>query len=391
MRHLPLLSSLLLTGCGVSQDPGTPYVGALYAMTNAENGNAVVHYGRGADGALTRLASVATGGDGVGAKMLPGRTQDSVNPLNSSNALKLSPDKRFVFAVNAGSNTVTSFRVNADFSLTRVDVEPSGGLAPNAIAVHGDLLYVANAGNAAAGTPATLTGFRVDTAGGLAPLVNSRRTLAHPGTSLPTELLFSPDGARLLASDFTTSVVSLFPVGADGTLGAPTHSPSAAPNPFQAQFLDPDTVIVSEANGGTRDISGLSSYRVEAGGALTPISGAVSDAQAASCWVVLTPDHRYAYTSNTTSGSVSAYRVGENGELTLLASVAARRDPQGGLPTSGPIDMAVSEDGRFLYQQFGGLGVTAAYRIGEGGSLTPVTGGDGAGLPAPGAQGLAGF
>ena len=62
---------------------------------------------------------------------------------------------RLLFAVNAGSDSVSVFRVRGD-RLGLADVDPSGGDFPASIAVFDDLVYVLNAGN-----NGRLQGFRV--------------------------------------------------------------------------------------------------------------------------------------------------------------------------------------------------------------------------------------
>src|SRR5689334_21377338 len=71
--------------------------GAVYTLTNGTAGNAVIAFRRAADGSLTRLGSVSTGGLGTGG---------AIDPLASQYALVLSDDDRLLFAVNAGSNDV---------------------------------------------------------------------------------------------------------------------------------------------------------------------------------------------------------------------------------------------------------------------------------------------
>ena len=55
----------------------------------------------------------------------------------------LNVDNRFVLQVNAGSNTISAFQVNKDFSLT-LNVVPSGGFGPDTIAERDGVVYVAN-------------------------------------------------------------------------------------------------------------------------------------------------------------------------------------------------------------------------------------------------------
>ncbi len=76
--------------------------GAVYTISNATAGNEVVVFDRAADGSLTLRESVSTGGLGTGAN------------LGSQGALVLSDNNRWLFAVNAGSVSVSSFEVKAD-------------------------------------------------------------------------------------------------------------------------------------------------------------------------------------------------------------------------------------------------------------------------------------
>ena len=109
---------------------------AVFALTNQTVGNAVAMYARAADGSLMWAGSVATGGTGAG------------TGLGSQGALALSDDGRWLFAVNAGSNDVSAFRVSPR-GLTLTSRVASGGVRPISLTVHGDLAYVLNAGGKA--------------------------------------------------------------------------------------------------------------------------------------------------------------------------------------------------------------------------------------------------
>src|SRR5690242_15208281 len=112
---------------------GSCAVGAVYALTNAPGGNAVVAYHRAADGGLTPVGTFGTGGAGTG------------TGLGSQGAVVVSEDHRFLFAVNAGSNSLSSFRILPD-GLALVGVVPSGGTMPTSVAHQHGLLYALNAG-----------------------------------------------------------------------------------------------------------------------------------------------------------------------------------------------------------------------------------------------------
>src|SRR4051794_37216692 len=137
----------------------------VWVQTNEPTGNHVVVYDRGSDGRLTRAGTYATGGNGGVA--LPGTESDH---LASQGSLVYDPVERLLVAVNAGSDSVSSFSVHGD-ELRLESVVASGGQFPASVTVHGKLVYVLNAGGAG-----VVQGFR--SAGGrLVPLPESARTL----------------------------------------------------------------------------------------------------------------------------------------------------------------------------------------------------------------------
>jgi hypothetical protein len=73
-----------------------------------------------------------------------------------------------------------------------------------------------------------------------------------------------------------------------------------------------------------------------------------------------------AWVVNTLTSNISSYRVATDGTLTLAQPVAAAT----GLNT-GPIDLASTGDGKFVYVLESAVGKLAAYRVSED-SLTPL-------------------
>lgn len=71
--------------------------------------------------------------------------------------------------------------------------------------------------------------------------------------------------------------------------------------------------------------------------------------------------------TNTASGTSSAFRVDGNGQPALVDTM-----PVGSGPTSGPIDMAASRDGTFLYVQLGNDHTVDGFRVNGDGSLTHI-------------------
>jgi len=376
-RSIAILFTLLAAVLTAALRPDTTSAqnlraGAVYVLTNQATNNAVAAYSRAADGALTLVGMFPTGGGGDPVAE-PG--DPPTDPLASQGALILSQNNQFLFAVNAGSNEISVLAVGQK-GLTLVDKVSSGGVRPVSLTLHENLLYVLNE----KGTP-NITGFTVSDKGKLTPLAGSTRPLSGGAAADPAEVRFSPDGELLVVTEKDTNQLDVYTVGANGLASGPTAHASNGMTPFGFDFDSRNHVIVSEAFGGAPNQAAVSSYTASPGGSLNVVSGSVRDFQTAACWIVIAGGGRYVYTSNTGSGAVSSYRLGSNGALALLNSVAASTGPN-----SFPIDMALNNGGRYLYVHAAGLQSVAAFRVESNGALTPVsvTGG----LPF-GAQGIA--
>ena len=165
--------------------------GAVYAMTNHAAGNQVVVYSRAPDGQLALKGYVDTGGLGT-----------SRIRLSSQGPVVLSPDNRWLYVVNVGSDDLSVFRVVRD-GLRLVQVVPSGGDMPNSVTVHGDLVYVLNNGGLGLGN---ITGFRQAPDGTLRQLPGSSRPLSAAG-AVPAQVSFSPDGGTLVVTEKATNLI----------------------------------------------------------------------------------------------------------------------------------------------------------------------------------------
>jgi 6-phosphogluconolactonase (cycloisomerase 2 family) len=316
--------------------------GAVYALTNDPSGNAVVVYARGADGSLAPAGSYATGGAGTAAG------------LGSQGAVIVNDDHRWLFAVNAGSNSVACFRIRSR-GLELVDTAPSGGSMPTSLAFHKNLLYVLNAG-----VPNTVSGFIVDRDGTLTALAGSTRALSADSTS-PAQVGFSDDGASLIVTERGTNRISTFAVGDDGLLSGPFVYPSAGPVPFGFAVDKRNTLLVSEAGAG----GGASSYRVGANGALAAISSMVMTGQRAACWTVVTRNGRYGYVINAGTGNISGFSIAKDGAVSLLNT-----DGVTAVTGGNPTDAAFAHNSRFLYVRVAALSEIAIFSVGSDGSLT---------------------
>ena len=358
---LPIVLALALAAFGVATaDAMAHSPRALYSMTNSPAGNAVKVFHRSGGGSLSPGGEFATGGLGTGTS------------LGNQGGLVL--DGKRLFAVNAGSDSISSFRVRGD-GLELIDTDPSGGDQPISLAVDDGLLYVLNAGGTA-----NITGHAISRPGALSPLVGSTRPLSAPAPG-PAQISFDPRGKTLVVTEKDTNLIDTYEVDPrTGLASGPNAQPSAGTTPFGFAFDKRGHLIVSEAFGGAADASAVSSYEVD-DGLITPITASAATTETAACWIVVTKNGRFAYTTNTGSASISGYAVGRGGELSLLDA-----DGRTGLTGPGPIDMALTGNGRFLYSLNSGDGTISGFRVAADGDLDPI--GGASGLPAT-ANGLA--
>jgi 6-phosphogluconolactonase len=349
---------------GPEEDRSTTRPGAVYTTTNATAGNAVIALRRATDGSLSRIGTFLTGGNGTGG---------TVDPLTSQYAVILDDDHHSLFAVDAGSNQVTSFHVNDDGSLVRISSVSSHGVEPISLAAHGSLLYVLNLGDN------TLSAFHVIDNARLVPLSNSTRSLAS-GADGPAAIHFTQDGRQLIVSERVSNRFEVFPVGLDGRLGAPVISPASGGASFGFDVTRRNQAIVSETQGS------LTSYALSATGALTPITASISTGGAAACWVTITEDGRFAYTTNAGSNFVAGFAVDTDGHLTPLNPGGKTGDVGAG---ASPIDLD-HVGSSFLYTLEGARGTIGTFVIHNDGSLTARTDTP-VGLGSSGLQGIAAY
>lgn len=353
--------------------------GAVYVMTNSDKENKVVAFRRHYKGTLSLIDLFRTQGKGTGIREVsPATPNDGIDPLASQGSLIASG--RFLFAVNAGSNTISSFHIFANGELALADVVQSGGLQPNSLGFYGNLLYVSNVGSSENNYSSNITGFRVERNGKLTPIPGSERNLSTPNAQ-PARVLFSPNGNFVVVSELTTNKLNVYRVNNNGTLSQATLNNSSGNGPFGSSFLSSGLLLVAEAG-----INALSSYTVSRDGTLRVISGSVKNKQMATCWVVPAGNERYAYTSNAESGTISTYHINRNGTLDYLESIPSTPN---NFNMAAPIDNGVSRDGRNLYVLNGNQGSISVFSIGYEGKLKREQVIGNSGIPELGAQGLA--
>jgi 6-phosphogluconolactonase (cycloisomerase 2 family) len=339
--------------------PGAGVVGHLYVNNNTAGHNTISGFDRHADGSLSPIGGTPfnAGGAGTG------------SPLGSAGSLQFSADGRYVLAVDAASSQVSVLRVKSDGSLDLVNQSPvsSNGTTPVSIAVHGNLVYVANGG--AGGS--NYTGFTLNAGGHLSALSGS--TYALPDAASPGQVLFSGDGSHLAGTRVGTSQIDSFSVGTDGRLTAASGSPFPAGRlgPFGSEFrpTDPSQLFVSNAHDGP-GLGSVSAFNVAADGTLSAVAGSpYADNQTAPCWVEISHDGAYLFAINTAVPSISRYSIAADGSLSLLGAATPFKSPVG----LRPFDARLDPSGAYLYVVDAGAAKVSAFAV-SGGSLTELLG-----------------
>jgi 6-phosphogluconolactonase (cycloisomerase 2 family) len=402
--------------------------GHLYMQTN-ESRNAIIHYRWAASGELTEVERVATGGAGSGL-LSPIYHTNRPNHFEGAGSVIVTRDRRFLFTTNGGDNSVSSFALNNEGRVTLLDVKPTGnptngGAKSLTHAPSSSTLFVVHTFG-----PDHLRLMSVDAKGKLTarPESYSVSTRDWPNR-VPTMAVFSPDGTFLVLGsafdelpsrknpdgslilwiprpDGTLHVIAsnapdpdglvVFPVGGDGTLGTPSLYDARGASPFYIAFLHnrPDTFIIGYAVS-----DGLAIGRIDADGKINVISPLVQidtseGLPSELCWLAVSPDDRFVFTTNFGYSTVSSYRIDGN-----VLSIA--KDPAGpkvpgdgkfrainGTVSSGPSDSWLTPDGACLYQIYGNASKLVGYATRPDGSLEQITS---VKIPYNSPQGLAGF
>lgn len=349
---------------------------AVFVQGNELDGNTIHVFARGDDGSLRPSGTYGTGGQGGDQVDAP------TDSLASQGSLVYDDASGMLLAVNAGSGTVTSFRVEGQQLKDRRVVD-SGGEFPAGLAVHGRIAYVMNAGG-----EGSVQGFRI-TGKGLEPLKGSYRSLGLSNKDIPRfdtspgEVEFAPDGRSLLVTTKGNNTVEVFPMKRNGlpAVAEPVVNKSAGGVPFAISFdRTGKRMLVAEAEKST-----VSTYAVRRDGKLKVLQQPLANGQETLCW--LERAGNFFYGGNTGNSTVTGYRMDKRGKLALTNDVGIATPPSA--DSQGVIDLAVTEDEKFVYVQNAVSGTVDGFRVESNGALTKVTTAEG--LPAFGESGMEGI
>ena len=320
--------------------------GSIYVQTNAAP-NEVIAFRRAADGSLDRIASVATGGEGEGSPH-----------LQSQGSVALAGDGRHLLVTNAASDDLSVFSVASDGSIELLDRVHTGD-TPRSVAEHDGIVVVLNTGEP------SLASFRLR-AEVIEPVAGGREELERSDAD-PAQVAFTPDGSMVVITERGTDSIVAYAVAADGTFGASRTIVSRGPTPYGFAFTSGGTLVVTEAFRAEKGAAAASSYAL-VDGSLEPRTPSVGNGRSEICWAVVTPDDRFAFTTNYADGAVSRFAIASDGSLSLEDATAGISVD--GMP--GLRDEDLSSDGRYLYAIDADGGRIYGWSVDSEGSLEPV-------------------
>ncbi|MBC8044266.1 MAG: beta-propeller fold lactonase family protein [Rhizobacter sp.] len=313
----PLLLATLsaCTGSTSSDDSGEPASQVLYVESNnpTSGQNSIFAYRRNSDGTLTAISGspFLTGGTGH-----TNPTQ-KLGPNDLDQPIVVSPDKRRLYAVNAGSNSIAVMKINSDGSLTPVAGSPfaSGGNNPVSIGLADNRLYVVNKSENGADVTTTLpnyTAFTIESDSKLTPIAGS--TFEVRSGDSPSQALISKDKKILFGADFLAPAaitanppIRSFTINASGTMTPAPGSPlninrSDTGKAGALGLMVHPTQKILYVGYTQRDQVGVYTYTDD--GALTYTTTTAVSGKAP-CWIITNSSGSRIYTTNTVDGSVS--------------------------------------------------------------------------------------
>jgi 6-phosphogluconolactonase len=319
--------------------------GYLYTEGNETGTNNIHIFSYAGNGTVSHIGSVSSGGAGNGMA------------LGSQGALALNQSRTWLYAVNAGDSTISSFQVQNNGMLTLAHTVSSNGATPVSVCVKANKLYVVNAGSS------NIHGYTLGGGGTMTPIAGSDQPLSAANAG-PAQISFSPNGQYILVTEKMTNKISAFPVNAQGVAGPAMVTNSTGQTPFGFDFAC-HFMIVSNASGGAPNASTCTSYDGANTGNINDVNGAIANNQTAACWVAVSKQGRYAYVTNTESDNISTYQVSPAGVLSLIhANTVATGD--------APIDLVVSKDNQFVFNVNSMSHTVSSYMRTVGGGLNPV-------------------
>ena len=349
---------LFSSSCKKDED-NTPSQKIVYVESNDANNNSILAYKRGDDGQLTVMqgSPYSTGGKGTA------NPKQILGPDDNDKPMVLSTDKKRLFAVNSGSNTISVFDIKTDGSLSQVSGSPfpSGGINPVSVGINNGYLYVVNKNqdpNQIVDTSPNYTVFSIGGDGKLTAVVNSTVTTAT-GSS-PSYAYVSKNGNFLFGTDFlgfmskpVVGTLRSFTIKSDGTLNA--NSPQTIPGEGGALGLaehPKDNVIYV----GFPMQGKVGIYTIDPSNGVLTFKSTIAAGKAA-CWLRTNSDGSRLYILNSAESTISVYDISNSQSPSSKQTFTLKSpgplfdsmSPAGMVTSSQPFHEELSPDGKNLY------------------------------------------
>jgi 6-phosphogluconolactonase (cycloisomerase 2 family) len=345
LRCCVALGALVLSiGTALAQ---TSYVYVESNIGKIANFNSVFAFKNDGLGNLTPLAGspFLTGGTGV---FDPGG--GGVDPFNADQQVIANPDKTLLFAVNGHSNTIAVFSINADGTLTNVPGSPfaSGGQDPASVGLLQDsitgleFLVVVNKnedpGQDISGDVPNYTTFTVNANGSLT--MNPGSTLDLAADSSPTQALIRSAGHLLFGMEINTSRIVTYKIKKSGGLSEVSSLSPPVESPFLGEILHPTERVLYTGLPVTNEIG---VYKFDSSGMLKFRRTVPNAAGSLVCWLVTNAAGSRLYTSETATGTISAFDITNATNPVLLQTLTLSGVNQ------HPHNIALDPSEKFLY------------------------------------------
>lgn len=322
---------------------------AVFVQTDNPEGNQIIAYRRAENGRLTQAGTYDT--DGLGG-VLEGSVADH---LASQGSLTYDPRHALLYAVNAGSDTVSVFSVHGDHLKLRQVVD-SGGRFPVSVAVHDDDVYVLNALDGGSIQGYTIRHGRLDEQAGRNRALGLDPNATPQFTNTPGQVGFTGDGSQLVVTTKANgSNLLVFNLKRSGAAGPfPCHHEPAGCRALRLRPQRPPRSVPGRGRDERRrDVHHPPRRHRIAGGVRG--HGPVGH---------LLDRRRPQPALRLQRGQLDPQRLPR-----LRPRPSA--DPLGNTPTNpGTVDAATTPDGRYLYAQTGVNGIVDEFAVNHNGSLT---------------------
>ncbi len=334
-----LVLTLILSSAALAQ------VNAVYVLSNVGQlpaKNSVLGYSNDGTGKLTPLkrSPYFTGGTGVyemNSVFSSGFQADQEIVVNSAGTL--------LFAVNGDSNTITSFAINSDGTLTNLATAASNGQDPVSIGLDetspaGPLIIVANQADdplQTGGIP-NITNFTVNLASGvLTPVANS--TITYPTGTNVTQALISPSGKFSFVIDSGT--LFSYSVGTDGLLTLNNMEGTIRGPIFLGETAHPKQRVIYA---GLPAVNEMGVYTYNTAGDLS-LAKVIVNQGSLICWLTTDPAGTHLYTAETGTRTLTLYDI--SGGNSLKPVQVQHFTLKAG--TDEPTNIKLDPTGQFLY------------------------------------------